>query len=91
MAVLETECSFAKSRSSSSASSSSSDYLYGHIRFPTSYDVVFESAQISSVKKQWANMFRGECLWQAALATTYPLANQAKRWLGPIPRGLSKR
>ncbi|XP_008241148.1 PREDICTED: splicing factor 3B subunit 3 [Prunus mume] len=55
MAVSEEECSSAKSRSSSSASSSSSHYLakcvlrgsvvlqvlYGHIRFPTSYDVVF--------------------------------------------------
>ncbi|XP_008227992.1 PREDICTED: uncharacterized protein LOC103327435 isoform X5 [Prunus mume] len=56
------------------------------IRVPVS-----EWAQISCVKKQWANLFRGECLWQAALATTYPLANQAKRWPGPIPRGLSKR
>ncbi|BBH07510.1 Cleavage and polyadenylation specificity factor A subunit protein [Prunus dulcis] len=55
MAVSEEECSSANSRSSSSASSSSSHYLakcvlrgsvvlqvlYGHIRFPTSYDVVF--------------------------------------------------
>ncbi|PQP99290.1 uncharacterized protein Pyn_15324 [Prunus yedoensis var. nudiflora] len=56
------------------------------IRVPVS-----EWAQISCVKKQWANLFRGECLWQAALATTFPLANQAKRWPGPIPRGLSKR
>ncbi|XP_034206598.1 uncharacterized protein LOC117620593 isoform X2 [Prunus dulcis] len=56
------------------------------IRVPVS-----EWAQISCVKKQWANLFRGECLWQAALATTYPLANPAKRWPGPIPRGLSKR
>ncbi|PQQ21803.1 hypothetical protein Pyn_19841 [Prunus yedoensis var. nudiflora] len=46
MAVLETECSFAKSRSSSSASSSNSDYLYSHIYFPTSYDVVFGKVQI---------------------------------------------
>ncbi|KAI5345469.1 hypothetical protein L3X38_013346 [Prunus dulcis] len=51
---------------------------------------VLEWAQISCFKKQWANLFRGECLWQAALATPYPLANQAKRWPGPIPRGLSK-
>ncbi|KAM1096490.1 hypothetical protein TB2_013751 [Malus domestica] len=56
MAVSEEECSSAKSRSSSSASSSTSSHylakcvlrgsvvlqvLYGHIRFPTSYDVVF--------------------------------------------------
>ncbi|GAV70809.1 F-box-like domain-containing protein [Cephalotus follicularis] len=48
-------------------------------------------AQISCVRKQWANLFRGECLWRAALLRMYPLANQAKRWPGPIPRGLSKR
>ncbi|KAH0987982.1 hypothetical protein GBA52_015159 [Prunus armeniaca] len=41
MAVIETKCSFAKSRSSLSSPSSISDYLYGHIRFPTSYDIVF--------------------------------------------------
>ncbi|KAM0978103.1 hypothetical protein ACFX2I_014035 [Malus domestica] len=56
MAVSEEECSSAKSRSSSSASSSTSSHylakcvlrgsvvlqvLYGHIRFPNSYDVVF--------------------------------------------------
>ncbi|KAF2309204.1 hypothetical protein GH714_001171 [Hevea brasiliensis] len=43
------------------------------------------------VKKQWANLFRGECLWHAALNRTYPFAGQAKRWPGPIPRGLSRR
>lgn len=48
-------------------------------------------ASISCVKKQWANLFHGECLWQAALIKTYPLAVQAKRWPGPIPQGLSKR
>ncbi|KAL0012925.1 hypothetical protein SO802_008033 [Lithocarpus litseifolius] len=48
-------------------------------------------AQISCVKKQWANLFRGDCLWQAALIKTYPLAAQAKRWPGPIPQGLSRR
>ncbi|KAK9282456.1 hypothetical protein L1049_005374 [Liquidambar formosana] len=56
------------------------------IRVPVS-----EWAQISCVKKQWANLFRGECLWQAALVRTYPLAARAKRWPGPIPRGLSRR
>uniref|UniRef100_A0A2P2KDX8 Uncharacterized protein MANES_14G008300 n=2 Tax=Rhizophora mucronata TaxID=61149 RepID=A0A2P2KDX8_RHIMU len=56
------------------------------IRVPVS-----EWAQVSCVKKQWANVFRGECLWQAALNRTYPLAGQARRWPGPIPRGLSKR
>lgn len=48
-------------------------------------------AQISCVKKQWANLFRGECLWQAALIKTYPSAGKAKRWPGPIPQGLSRR
>lgn len=56
------------------------------IRVPVS-----EWAETSCVKKQWANMFRGECLWQAALARTFPRAAQAKRWPGPIPRGLSRR
>lgn len=48
-------------------------------------------AQISCVTKHWANLFKGEYLWQAALLKTYPFANLAKRWPGPIPRGLSKR
>lgn len=52
---------------------------------------VFEWAQISCVKKHWASLFRGECLWQAALVRAFPLAGQAKRWPGPIPRGLSRR
>lgn len=56
------------------------------IRVPVS-----EWAQISCVRKQWANLFHGECLWQAAIMRTFPLASQAKRWPGPIPRGLSKR
>ncbi|XVF26455.1 hypothetical protein REPUB_Repub14bG0017900 [Reevesia pubescens] len=56
------------------------------IRVPVS-----EWAQISCVTKQWANLFHGECLWQAALMRTFPFASQAKRWPGPIPRGLSKR
>ncbi|KAH7564857.1 hypothetical protein JRO89_XS09G0043100 [Xanthoceras sorbifolium] len=56
------------------------------IRIPVS-----EWAQVSCVKKQWANLFRGECLWQAALNRTFPLAAEAKRWPGPIPRGLSRR
>lgn len=56
------------------------------IRVPVS-----EWAQISCVRKHWANLFRGECLWLAALIRAYPLSNQAKRWPGPIPRGLSRR
>ncbi|KAL3528486.1 hypothetical protein ACH5RR_007808 [Cinchona calisaya] len=46
---------------------------------------------ISCVKKQWAKLFQEECLWDAALIRSFPLAGQAKRWPGPIPRGLSKR
>lgn len=56
------------------------------IRVPVS-----ERVQICCVRKQWANLFRGECLWQAALSMTFPLASKAKSWPGPIPRGLSKR
>lgn len=56
------------------------------IRVPVS-----EWVQMSCVRKQWANLFRGECLWQAALAMTFPLASKARSWPGPIPRGLSKR
>lgn len=52
---------------------------------------VIQWAVIACVKKQWANLFRGECLWQAALSRTFPFAGQAKRWPGPIPRGLSRR
>lgn len=50
-----------------------------------------EWAQISSVSKLWAKQFREESLWQTALVRSFPLASQAKRWPGPIPRGLSKR
>ncbi|OMP06400.1 TatD family [Corchorus capsularis] len=56
------------------------------IRVPVS-----EFPQISCVNKHWANLFRGECLWQAALFKAFPLASQAKRWPGPIPQGLCKR
>ncbi|KAK4773519.1 hypothetical protein SAY87_028538 [Trapa incisa] len=52
---------------------------------------IAEWAGISCVKKPWANLFRGECLWQAALWRSYPLASCTKRWRGPIPQGLSKR
>lgn len=56
------------------------------IRIPIS-----EWVQLSCVKKQWANLFREECLWNAALLRNFPFAGHAKRWPGPIPRGLSKR
>lgn len=52
---------------------------------------VSEWAGISCVKKRWANLFRGECLWQAALSRSYPFASHVKRWRGPIAQGLSKR
>ncbi|WCJ37156.1 lipid-binding serum glycoprotein family protein [Euphorbia peplus] len=52
---------------------------------------IAEWAQVSCVRKHWANLFSGECLWQAALNRSYPFAGQAKRWPGPIPRGSSKR
>ncbi|KAL3835353.1 hypothetical protein ACJIZ3_010089 [Penstemon smallii] len=47
--------------------------------------------QVSCVNKHWANLFREECLWNAALVKCFPLASLAKRWPGPIPRGPSKR
>ncbi|KAH0926793.1 hypothetical protein HID58_019049 [Brassica napus] len=46
---------------------------------------------ISSVRKQWADLFRGEGLWQAALNRAYPLASKTQRWTGPIRQGSSKR
>lgn len=52
---------------------------------------ITEWSELSCVKKQWANLFQEECLWHAALIRTFPLAGLAKRWPGPIPRGMSKR
>lgn len=52
---------------------------------------ICEWAQIACVSKQWATIFRGECLWQTAIARTWLSASQKKRWPGPIPRGLGKR
>ncbi|KAM7254064.1 hypothetical protein ACFE04_031746 [Oxalis oulophora] len=48
-------------------------------------------AQISCVRKHWATLFRGECLWQAALSRTYPNSSKVKKWPGPIPQRLGKR
>ncbi|KAE8772934.1 hypothetical protein D1007_54998 [Hordeum vulgare] len=36
-------------------------------------------------------MFRGEYLWQTAIARKWPLAGFRKRWPGPIPRGSARR
>ncbi|PKU81789.1 uncharacterized protein LOC110112286 isoform X1 [Dendrobium catenatum] len=47
--------------------------------------------QISCVCKQWASIFRAECLWQFAIARSWPSAVLRKRWPGPIPGGLAKR
>ncbi|XP_024971026.1 uncharacterized protein LOC112510010 [Cynara cardunculus var. scolymus] len=52
---------------------------------------VVEWGLVSCVSRQWADLFQQECLWHAALIRKFPLAAQAKRWPGPIPRGLSKR
>lgn len=52
---------------------------------------ICEWAQVSCVKKRWATLFRGECLWQTALQRTWPTAGKAKRWPGPIRQGLSRR
>lgn len=56
------------------------------IRVPMS-----EWVQLYCVNKQWTNLFREECLWNAALHRNFPFTCHAKRWHGPIPRGLSKR
>lgn len=48
-------------------------------------------AHVTCVRKHWANLFRGECLWKSALIKTWPSAQQGKSWPGPIRRGLSRR
>uniref|UniRef100_M8BSZ4 Uncharacterized protein n=1 Tax=Aegilops tauschii TaxID=37682 RepID=M8BSZ4_AEGTA len=50
-----------------------------------------EWVQISCVSKHWASMFRGEYLWQTAIARKWPSAGFRKRWPGPIPRGSARR
>ncbi|CAN0839849.1 hypothetical protein LINGRAHAP2_LOCUS2683, partial [Linum grandiflorum] len=72
------------------------DYPFGNLPDHLLIDIfiripVGEWIQLACVRKQWANLFRGECLWQAALHATYPSSGLAKRWPGPIPQGLSKR
>lgn len=56
------------------------------IRVPAAHWV-----QVSCVKRRWAELFRGEGFWQAALNRAYPFAAGTKRWPGPIPQGVSKR
>ncbi|MQL75218.1 hypothetical protein Taro_007595 [Colocasia esculenta] len=51
---------------------------------------ICEWAGVSCVRKQWAALFQGECLWKTALVRTWPMAAHGKRWPGPICRGLSK-
>ncbi|XP_047311705.1 uncharacterized protein LOC124915095 [Impatiens glandulifera] len=48
-------------------------------------------SKISCVKKQWANLFKEECFWQAAIFRNFPMARNTKGWPGPIPRGISRR
>lgn len=52
---------------------------------------IWEWAQVSCVNKQWADLFRGEGLWQIAISRTWPSASNKKRWPGPIPRGVARR
>ncbi|CAL9778906.1 unnamed protein product [Musa acuminata subsp. burmannicoides] len=52
---------------------------------------ICEWSQISCVNKHWAEMFRGESLWQTAIIRTWPFAVQRARWPGPIPRGFGIR
>lgn len=52
---------------------------------------IAEWGQLSCVSKNWADLFRQDCLWRAALIRCFPSAGQGERWPGPIPRGMSKR
>lgn len=52
---------------------------------------IVEWGQLSCVNKYWADLFRQDCLWHAALIRCFPLAGQGEKWPGPIPRGMSKR
>lgn len=46
---------------------------------------VKEWAEISSVNKHWASLFRCECFWQAALAYYYTFSlSLPQTWPGPI-------
>ena len=81
---------------STSITSSPSDTPFGKLPDHLLVEIfvrvpVSDWVQLSCVKKQWANLFREEFLWHAALLRSFPLADHAKRWPGPIPRGLSKR
>ncbi|KAL0441252.1 UNVERIFIED_CONTAM: hypothetical protein Sradi_0064100, partial [Sesamum radiatum] len=37
---------------------------------------IVEWGQLSCVNKYWANLFREDCLWHAALIRCFPLAGQ---------------
>lgn len=52
---------------------------------------IVEWGPVSCVNRNWADLFRQDCLWSAALNRCFPLAGQGERWPGPIPRGTSKR
>ncbi|KAF3794587.1 hypothetical protein EJ110_NYTH07161 [Nymphaea thermarum] len=79
-----------------SATTEDIDYSFGKLpdhllieiftRLPPSQFVV-----ISSVKKQWATLLKGEPFWQAALVKTWPFSGERKRWPGPISQGPSRR
>lgn len=46
---------------------------------------------VASVSKRWAGIFRGDPLWQTAIAHMWPTAAARKRWPGPIPRSSGRR
>ncbi|XP_042048046.1 uncharacterized protein LOC121794101 isoform X2 [Salvia splendens] len=50
-----------------------------------------EWGHLACVNKYWADLFRQDCLWHAALIRCFPMAGHSERWPGPIPRGMSKR
>lgn len=52
---------------------------------------IVEWGMISCVNKYWADLFRQDYFWHAALIRIFPFAAQGKRWPGPIPCEISKR
>ncbi|KAJ4802044.1 lipid-binding serum glycoprotein family protein [Rhynchospora pubera] len=46
---------------------------------------------VACVSKRWTGIFRGDHLWQIAIAQTWPTAVTRKRWPGPIPRSSGRR
>ncbi|KAF3338870.1 F-box-like protein [Carex littledalei] len=52
---------------------------------------VYQWGSVASVSKRWGGIFRGDHLWQTAIARMWPTAVTRKRWPGPIPRSSGRR